>query len=61
MTITPTEAALLAALLKPRVSALTELLQAQIQALPAGDDSWADTEDQLETASTALAKVEAIR
>jgi len=61
MTITPTEAALLAALLKPRVSALTELLQAQIQALPPGDDSWADTEDQLETASTALAKVEAIR
>jgi hypothetical protein len=61
MNINTTEAALLAALLRPRVTALSELLAAQVQCLPPGDDSWADTEDQLETAQGALAKVEAIR
>jgi hypothetical protein len=60
-TINTTEAALLAALLRPRVTALSELLAAQVQCLPPGDSSWADTEDQLETARAALSKVEAIR
>lgn len=61
MSITPIEAALLAQLLRPRVQLLTELLAAQVQALPPGDDSWADTEDQLELAAAALQKMEAIR
>jgi hypothetical protein len=61
LTISTTEAALLAALLRPRVTALSELLAAQIQCLPPGDSSWADTEEQLETAQAALSKVEAIR
>jgi hypothetical protein len=61
VTITSTEAALLAALLRPRVEALSELLAVQIQALPPGDDSWADTEDQLNTAAGVLQKVEALR
>lgn len=60
-TITATEAALLAALLRPRVEALEELLSAQVQSLPPGDDSWADTEDALNTAAGALRKVEALR
>jgi|LakMenEpi03Aug12_release.lakeMendotaPanAssembly.Ray.scaffolds.fasta_scaffold1669030_2 hypothetical protein len=61
MSITPIEAALLAQLLRPRVQLLTDLLAAQVQALPPGDDSWADTEIQLEVAAAALQKVEAIR
>lgn len=61
MSITPIEAALLAQLLRTRVALLTELLAAQIQALPPGDDSWADLEDQLQIATNTLHKVEAIR
>jgi hypothetical protein len=61
MNINPLEAALLAQLLRPRVALLTELLAAQVQALPPGDDSWADTEDQLQIAAATLQKVEAIR
>ena len=60
MSINPAEAALLRALLRPRVTALAELLAAQVQCLPPGDSSWADTEDQLETAQSILSKVEAI-
>jgi hypothetical protein len=59
--LTTTEAALMAALLRPRVETLGELLAAQVQGLPAGDDTWADTEDELNTAERLLRKVEAIR
>lgn len=55
-----TEAALLAALLRPRVQLLSELLAAQVQHLPPGDDAWADTEQQLQIASGALDKLEAL-
>jgi hypothetical protein len=61
MSFTPIEARLIAQLLRPRVTALSELLAAQVQCLPPGDSSWADTEDQLEAAQAILSKVEAIR
>lgn len=55
--ITPKEARLLEALLRPRVHLLSELLEAQIQALPPGDSSWADTQDALRVTNRALVKV----
>lgn len=61
ITLTPNEAALVAALLRPRVEALEELLVAQVESLPPGDDAWADTEDQLHAAEGALRKVEGFR
>jgi hypothetical protein len=53
------EIALLVTVLRPRVEALAELHAAQVQALPPGDDSWADTEEALELCSGALRKLEA--
>lgn len=55
--ITPKEARLLEALLRPRVHLLHELLEAQVQALPPGDSSWVDTQDALRITSGALVKV----
>jgi hypothetical protein len=57
LTITNKEAELLVQLLRPRTALLHELLEVQIQALPAGDDSWADTQDALRVAHGALIKV----
>jgi hypothetical protein len=48
-------------MLRPRVDVLSELLAAQVQALPPGDASWADTEEALEVCSAALYKLEAIK
>lgn len=53
--------ALLESLLRPRVDALTELAQVQIQGLPPGDSSWAATEDQLDIASDAIRQIERAR
>jgi hypothetical protein len=60
ITLTHPEAAVLAALLRPRVDALQELLVAQIESLPPGDDGWCRTEDQLHVAAAALRKVEGL-
>lgn len=57
LTITRKEAELIEALLRPRAHLLHELLEIQIQALPPGDDSWADTQDALSVANGALVKV----
>lgn len=57
LTITNKEAELLVQLLRPRTALLHELLKVQIQALPVGDDSWADTQDALRVAHGALIKV----
>lgn len=57
LTITNKEAELLVQLLRPRTALLHELLEVQIQALPVGDDSWADTQDALRVAHGALIKV----
>jgi hypothetical protein len=57
LTITRKEAELLVQLLRPRTALLHELLEVQVQALPAGDDSWADTQDALRVANGALIKV----
>lgn len=57
LTITRKEAELIEALLRPRAHLLHELLEIQIQALPPGDDSWADTQDALRVANGALVKV----
>lgn len=57
LTITRKEAELLVQLLRPRTALLNELLEVQIQALPAGDDSWVDTQDALRVANGALIKV----
>jgi len=55
--ITPKEARLLEALLRPRLHLLNELYEAQVQALPPGDSSWADTQDALRVTSGALVKL----
>lgn len=47
-------AQLLARLLRPRVQQLTDLLDAQVQALEPGNDQWAETAEQLTTARQAL-------
>lgn len=52
------EAALIAALLRPRVQTLADLLQAQVQALPPGDAAWIITREELNTAAAALHKIE---
>lgn len=57
LTITRKEAQLIETLLRPRAHLLHELLEIQIQALPPGDDSWADTQDALRVANGALVKV----
>lgn len=57
LTLDYREAELLVQLLRPRAALLHELLEAQIQALPAGDSSWADTQDALAVACNALDKV----
>lgn len=57
LTITNKEAELLVQLLRPRTALLHELLEVQIQSLPVGDDSWADTQDALRVAHGALIKV----
>lgn len=59
--LTTAEVAMLLQVLRPRVHVLSELLAAQVQALPPGDASWADTEEALEVCSAALHKLEAIR
>lgn len=58
--LTRPEAKLLAQALRPRLQALLELRAAQVQALPIGDTSWADTEEALELCSGAMQKLEAI-
>ena len=57
LTITRKEAQLIETLLRPRAHLLHKLLEIQIQALPPGDDSWADTQDALRVANGALVKV----
>jgi hypothetical protein len=57
LSISAEEAGLLVELLRPRACLLAELLEAQVQGCPEGDDSWADTADALAVASTALIKL----
>jgi hypothetical protein len=59
--LTTTQAALLRPLVRLQVSILEELHCAQVQTLPPGDDSWADTADQLTHLRGALVQLEAIR
>lgn len=58
---TQPEAQLLARALRPRLQALLELHAVQVQALPIGDTSWADTEEALELCSGAMQKLEAVQ
>lgn len=51
------ETDLLAGMLRIRVQVLEDMLADQIQTLPIGDDSWADTTEQLHTCRSALLKV----
>lgn len=57
LSITAAEAALIADLLRPRATLLTELLEVQIQTCPQGCLDWADTADALAVANGALGKV----
>lgn len=56
--ISADEALMLARLLRPRVTTLTDLLETQVQLLPPGDDSWGHTADELAIAQTALLTME---
>ena len=60
MTLTKPEAQLLTQALRPRLQALLEMHAAQVQALPIGDTTWADTEEAIELCSGALQKLEAL-
>jgi hypothetical protein len=55
--ITADEAALLVALLRPRVNTLLELLDVQVQACAVGDDSWGDTADALAVTNSVMVKL----
>lgn len=55
--LTPMEADAIAAALMPRIEALREMRELQVQTLPVGDDSWADTEEALLVHTNALAKL----
>jgi hypothetical protein len=57
LSISADEAALIAALLRPRAHLLTELLEVQVQHSPPGCTDWADTADALAVANSALVKV----
>jgi hypothetical protein len=61
VTLNRTQAALLRPLVRLQVSILEDLHQAQVQTLPAGDDSWADTAEELEQLRGALLQLEGIR
>lgn len=61
MKLTTTEREMLAELLRPRVHALLELHQTQIQCLPPGDSSWAETAEALERHTALLMKLQAHR
>jgi len=55
--LTPLEAEAIAAALRPRIEALREMREMQVQSLPEGDDSWADTEEALLVHCNALQKL----
>jgi hypothetical protein len=57
VSITAEEAALLVALLRPRASLLTELLELQTQHCPRGCSDWADTADALAVVNSAMHKL----
>ena len=57
VSISADEAALLVALLRPRASLLTELLELQVQHCPQGCIDWADTADALAIANSAMHKL----
>jgi hypothetical protein len=54
MSLNREQAAFVAAALAPRVQALEDLLAAQVQDLPEGNDDWASTADQLKLGRSAL-------
>ena len=57
LSISADEAALLVALLRPRASLLTELLELQVQHCPQGCNDWANTADALAVANSAMQKL----
>lgn len=57
ISISADEADLLVELLRPRAGLLAELLEAQVQLCPEGDDSWARTAEALDVARGALIKL----
>lgn len=61
MNLNPTQAAMIAALLRPRLLLLGELFDAQVQALPPGDCAWCETADEIQSLKGALAIMEAIK
>lgn len=60
-TITAPQAALLRPIVRLQVSILEELHAAQVQTLPPGDDSWADTADELAQLRHVFQQLETIR
>lgn len=58
ISIAAEEAALLAELLRPRVTLLAELLEVQTQQCPEGCTDWADTADALSLARATLGKLQ---
>lgn len=59
--LAPEEIELLRQLVRPRVRALTDLLEAQIADCPPGCDDWLQTTEQLAVARRTLQKVEVRR
>lgn len=60
MNLTQMEAQTLLQILQPRAEVLSELLMAQVQALPPGDASWFDTQHELRTVVSTIEKVRSL-
>lgn len=61
LAVTATQAALLRPLLRVHLQTLQDLLEAQIQALPPGDDAWADSSEELHQLYHVLNQLEGVR
>ena len=59
--ISTTQAGLLRPLLRVHLQTLRDLLEAQVQALPPGDDTWADTSDEVCQLQNVLQQLEGVR
>jgi len=59
--ISTTQAGLLRPLLRVHLQTLRDLLEAQVQSLPPGDDSWAYTSEELHQLHHVLNQLEGVR
>jgi hypothetical protein len=61
LTINAMQAALLRPVLRVHLHTLRDLLEAQVQALPPGDDAWANTFEEVDQLHHVLNQLEGVR